>query len=169
MATTRRSSGPDNIDAIVIGSGIGGLGLAALLSRAGKRVLVLEKHYRPGGCTHAFDEVGDNVFDSGIHYVGGGPLMQRMLAHVCDFPQEWAKMGSAADGYVYDTFDFGDDSRYDPPSQDAHWWEHEPHLHYLRAGRLEESLTRQFPEEASGIRSYLREVDRAMQDVLRAR
>ena len=87
--------------------------------------------------------------------------MQRMLAHVCDFPQEWAKMGSAADGYVYDTFDFGDDSRYDPPSQDAHWWEHEPHLHYLRAGRLEESLTRQFPEEASGIRSYLREVDRA--------
>jgi choline dehydrogenase-like flavoprotein len=37
-------------DAIVIGSGIGGLASAALLSHsAGKRVLVLERHYVPGG------------------------------------------------------------------------------------------------------------------------
>ena len=37
-------------DAIVVGSGIGGLTSAALLSLyAGKRVLVLERHYVPGG------------------------------------------------------------------------------------------------------------------------
>lgn len=42
-------------DAIVIGSGIGGLAVAALLSRyGGKRVLVLERHYTPGGFTHTF-------------------------------------------------------------------------------------------------------------------
>ena len=33
-----------NLDAIVIGSGIGGLSTAALLSKAGKKVLVLEQH-----------------------------------------------------------------------------------------------------------------------------
>jgi cation diffusion facilitator CzcD-associated flavoprotein CzcO len=42
-------------DAIVIGSGIGGMGTAALLAKAaGQRVLVLEKHYTAGGFTHVF-------------------------------------------------------------------------------------------------------------------
>jgi hypothetical protein len=35
---------PDNLDVIVIGSGIGGLSLAGLLSKQGRRVLVLEQH-----------------------------------------------------------------------------------------------------------------------------
>ena len=41
-------------DAIVIGSGIGGLSVAATLSKlAGQRVLVLERHYTAGGFTQA--------------------------------------------------------------------------------------------------------------------
>ena len=36
-------------DAIIIGSGIGGLCTAALLGLKGKRVLVLEKHFKIGG------------------------------------------------------------------------------------------------------------------------
>jgi all-trans-retinol 13,14-reductase len=47
-------------DAIVIGSGIGGLATAALLSSyAHKRVLVLERHYVAGGYTHVFHRPGD--------------------------------------------------------------------------------------------------------------
>ena len=60
---------PENLDAIIIGSGIGGLSLGAFLSRVGKKVLVLEQHYIAGGCCHAFDE-GGYEFDTGIHYIG---------------------------------------------------------------------------------------------------
>ena len=41
-------------DYIVIGSGMGGMVCAAMLARMGRRVLVLEQHYVPGGFTHTF-------------------------------------------------------------------------------------------------------------------
>jgi len=57
-------------DAIVIGSGMGGLTAAALLAKhAGKRVLVLERHYTAGGFTHAFHRPGYE-WDVGVHYIG---------------------------------------------------------------------------------------------------
>ena len=56
-------------DAIVIGSGIGGLTVANILSRTGKRVLVLEQHDQAGGCCHTFIDKGFE-FDVGIHYIG---------------------------------------------------------------------------------------------------
>ena len=45
-------------DAIVIGSGIGGLSVASLLSVAGKKVLVVEQHWAAGGCCHTFTSNG---------------------------------------------------------------------------------------------------------------
>ena len=58
------------VDAVVIGSGIGGLTTAALLAKEGKVVLVLEQHDVAGGCTHTFVDRGFE-FDTGVHYVGG--------------------------------------------------------------------------------------------------
>lgn len=49
---------PQNLDVIVIGSGIGGLTAAATLAKAGKKVLVLEQHSQAGGCCHTFIEKG---------------------------------------------------------------------------------------------------------------
>ena len=61
----------DAYDAIVIGSGIGGLTAAALLAKhAGRKVLVLERHYTAGGFTHAFRRP-NYEWDVGVHYIGG--------------------------------------------------------------------------------------------------
>lgn len=49
---------PQDLDAVVVGSGIGGLAIAVLLAKVGKRVLVLEQHDRAGGCCHTFKEQG---------------------------------------------------------------------------------------------------------------
>jgi len=60
---------PEKLDAIVIGSGIGGMTTAAIMSKSGKRVLVLEQHDQAGGCCHSFIDKGYE-FDVGIHYIG---------------------------------------------------------------------------------------------------
>ena len=57
-------------DVIIIGSGLGGLECAHILSKAGKRVLVLEKEAQPGGCVQSYRRNG-LTFDTGFHYVGG--------------------------------------------------------------------------------------------------
>ncbi len=57
-------------DAIVIGSGIGGLTAAALLSRYGKRVMVCESHAIAGGAAHSFSRQGF-IFDSGPSFYCG--------------------------------------------------------------------------------------------------
>lgn len=65
-----RANIQDHWDAIVIGSGVGGLTTSALLARyAGQRVLVLEKHFQPGGFTHVFRRPGWE-WDVGVHYIG---------------------------------------------------------------------------------------------------
>ena len=53
-----------NPEIIVIGSGIGGLCCGGLLAKAGKKVLILEAHSRPGGAAHGFEKNGYK-FESG--------------------------------------------------------------------------------------------------------
>lgn len=57
-------------DVVVIGAGIGGLSTAALLGKAGKSVLLVERHDRPGGYAHGFKRRNFH-FDSGVHLVSG--------------------------------------------------------------------------------------------------
>jgi prolycopene isomerase len=60
----------ESYDAVVIGSGLGGLTAAAQLARAGRSVLIVERHDRPGGYAHAFRRRGYR-FDSAVHLVSG--------------------------------------------------------------------------------------------------
>jgi phytoene dehydrogenase-like protein len=92
MTTTTPSITPD---VIVIGSGIGGLTLASLLAQLQhKRVLVLERHFQPGGFTHQFSR-GKYHWDVGLHYVGQmekTSLMRQMFDLVTRSQVEWARL-----------------------------------------------------------------------------
>lgn len=57
-------------DAVIIGSGLGGLVSAIILAKEGYSVCVLEKNNQFGGNLQTF--VRDKtIFDTGIHYIGG--------------------------------------------------------------------------------------------------
>lgn len=99
-------------DAIVVGSGIGGLATAALLAKhAEMRVLVLERHYTAGGFTHTFRRRGFE-WDVGVHYIGqlGNPntLIRRIFDDITEAKLEWADMGDVYDRVIIgdDTYDF---------------------------------------------------------------
>lgn len=99
----------DEWDAIVIGSGIGGLTAAASLAKlANKRVLVLERHYTAGGFTHTFRRPGYE-WDVGIHYIGDvshpKATGRRMFDFLTEGELQWEDMGE-----VYDRIFLGDNA-----------------------------------------------------------
>lgn len=61
---------PEDVDVVVIGSGLSGLSCAALLAHSGKSVAVLESHDAPGGATHTWERRGFH-FESGPSLYSG--------------------------------------------------------------------------------------------------
>ncbi|WP_413717400.1 phytoene desaturase family protein [Silicimonas sp. MF1-12-2] len=92
-------------DAIVIGSGMGGMAAAAALSKAGNNVLLLEQYQALGGLTHSFTIDGFH-WDAGIHYlnhVAPEDRERRILDWLSDTPIEFASMGT-----IFDNVHIGD-------------------------------------------------------------
>lgn len=57
-------------DVVIIGSGLGGLCSAYILSKEGYNVCLLEKNRQIGGNLQIFSR-SKSIFDTGVHYVGG--------------------------------------------------------------------------------------------------
>src|SRR6516164_7267688 len=137
-------SGDDSWDALVIGSGIGGLASAALLALyAGKKVLVLERHYTAGGYTHVFQRPGYE-WDVGLHYIGQvqdqASRSRKAFDLVTNGQLQWEPMPD-----VYDRFVIG--------SQEYEF--------VSGADRLRDRLNDYFPRESTAIGRYLKAVQSA--------
>ncbi len=57
-------------DIIIIGAGLGGLTAGAKLAKEGKKVLLIEQHSKPGGCSTTFQR-GDFTLEVGLHEMDG--------------------------------------------------------------------------------------------------
>lgn len=117
-----------NPDAIVIGSGIGGLGIASILAqKKNMKVLLLEANIVPGGCTHVH-EIDGHEFNSGIDSIGdmdprvGRGLFRDTADFITGGKLQWAKMPD-----VHEICAFGDDVYrwYSSAEKNIEWVERE--------------------------------------------
>src|SRR5271157_6030117 len=138
MVSYKQHALDERWDAIVIGSGIGGLATAALLSKhGGRKVLVLERHYTAGGYTHAFRRPGYQ-WDVGVHYLGEvhdpSSQVRALFDHVSDGQLQWQPLPD-----VYDRVLMGGNTFEFPSGRE----------------RLRKQLKRYFPKEASATDRYI--------------
>ena len=139
-------------DAIVVGSGAGGMTAALALARAGKRVAVFEQHTHPGGYSQSFSLKGFQ-FSPGVHYIGqlgpGGRL--REIYEGLGLTDDLTFLELDPDGY--DRVFVGED-RFDIPK-----------------GRenFRERLRQRFPMESKGIDGYFDAVAKMSEELVWAR
>lgn len=129
-------------DAIVIGSGIGGMAAAIRLCQRDKRVLLLEASDRFGGYSRPV-VFGGYKFDLGIHYLGKlgpGEEFRRLLDELGLEELEFIELDP--DGF--DTYIFPDYEFKFPKGRE----------------RLAARLIRDFPREEKGIQAYLDTIER---------
>lgn len=134
-----------DVDHIVVGSGIGGLTAAIWLAKSGKKVIVFERHYTPGGFTHSFKRKKGFEWDVGVHYVGNMEK-ENQLRHLFDLitsnKLDWEPIGD-----IYDEIHIG------------------KKIYQLKSGEEEfkKQLLLYFPNEAKAINTYLKLIKKVNQ------
>ncbi len=135
---------------VIIGGGLGGLMCGALLAKEGRRVTVVEKNARIGGCLQSYTRFGA-VFDTGMH-VFGGMAPDGNIRRICRY------LGIEN---AFSVLDFDSDSTAEVHI--AHGGE--DYAFSLRKDRLADSLGAYFPDERDGLVRYIKAVERVMDDL----
>ncbi len=132
----------NDYDIIVIGSGWGGMSTASLMAQlAGKRVLVLERHFKLGGFTHCFRRK-KYEWDTGVHYVGemqDGAQTRKIMDLITGGQVKWNSIGKVTERFMFpgESFDWPDNPE-----------------------DIKAALTERFPAEEKNIKLYFRDLDR---------
>lgn len=128
-------------DSIFIGSGIGTILCAALLARyRNEKILILEKHFTPGGFTHTFKRKNKFFWDVGIHYIGDlqeGSILKKLFDLLSGGTLKWQKMPPLFEKFVYPDMTF-------PVYDDV--------------ARYEADLAKMFPDEKDNIKLYFEDI-----------
>ncbi|MFA5077970.1 MAG: FAD-dependent oxidoreductase [Dehalococcoidia bacterium] len=128
-----------DFEVIVIGAGLGGISAAASLAKAGKKVLLLERHNVPGGYATSFVR-GRYEFEVALHGLSGlgdrdnqGPIWKLLSASDVAPKVDFLHIPDVFKGY-YPDFELTL-----PVGREKH----------------EDVLCRQFPREKEGIKKYI--------------
>lgn len=125
-----------NYDIIVVGGGLGGLAAASFSAKAGKSVLVLERHKIPGGyCTDY--RRGKYLIDSSVHYLGTPSIFREIFSAL---GVEDMVTVAPMDPEGFDVYRFPDLEFHVPATPDA----------------LRDRLLEHFPKEKKGIERYIK-------------
>ena len=135
-----------NYDAIIVGSGLGGLSCGAYLAKNNWKVLILEKNNVPGGYATSFRR-GAYSFDASFHMIEGVGKGQSMAKFF-----EWCGVADSIEFIKLKNW-----MRLVFPEHDLR----------LPSGNLEEVISileANFPDEKEGIRSLFKEMIKIYED-----
>lgn len=131
-------------DVIIIGTGMGGMACGSALAQYGRKVLMLEQHYIPGGFTHMFGRKGFH-WDVGVHAIGEmkeGKLPRKMLDWLTGGQVEMVPLGDP-----FDRFWFPDGFKWELPNSRKVYFD---------------NLKEAFPEQEEALDNYFGLVRKAV-------
>jgi all-trans-retinol 13,14-reductase len=134
-------------DAVIIGSGLGGLSCAAAFARQGFKPLVLEQHYVPGGYATTFKRPGGFVFDVSLHSTTMGER-NGVVNLIPGFP-EIDEVEFVPHPYLYR----------------AIFPDYDFHVPQKNLKKYIDILTRYFPEEKPGIEGIIEDMQGLNRDI----
>jgi phytoene dehydrogenase-like protein len=126
-------------DITIIGSGLGGLVCADILSKEGYKVCVLEKNADFGGCLRSYTRKS-RILDTGIHYVGSldeGQILNQYFKYLKIFDKLKIK-------------------RLDEDGFDCIHFINKEYKHAMGHENFIETLSRDFPKERENIRQIVK-------------
>ncbi len=133
----------EKYDAVVIGSGLGGLCTAYILAKEGMKVCVLEKNRQIGGSLQIYSR-DKAIFDTGVHYIGGLDKGQNLNQYFTYFGLMKDLKLQKLDQDGYDIISFTGDERLYPHAQGY--------------DNFVEKLAAMFPHQREALKTYIAKV-----------